>query len=112
MKKFGIAVPMVVILSLVAMAAGCGGNSSSTPSVPATDSEGVPNYANASNWLALPSADSVGKEVDVFFLYPTIYQQSSSSDPMVCAVDNPQMLAGAAAAFSRTATVFAPMANI
>ena len=29
--------------------------------------------------------------VDVFFLYPTIYQQAASSDPMVCAVDNAQM---------------------
>jgi pimeloyl-ACP methyl ester carboxylesterase len=70
----------------------------------------VPNYANSANWLSLPVEAT--KNVDVFFLYPTIYQQSSSSDPIVCAVNNSQMLCGANAAFSRTATVFSPLANI
>jgi len=41
-----------------------------------------------------------------------IYQQSSPSDPIVCSADNPQMRAGAQAAFSRTATAFSPYANI
>ena len=50
--------------------------------------------------------------MDVFFLYPTVYQQSSPSAPMVCAIDNPQMQSGAKAAFSRTATAFEPIANI
>jgi hypothetical protein len=50
--------------------------------------------------------------VDVFYLYPTTYMPSSPSDPLVCSADNPQMRAGAKAAFSRTATAFAPLANI
>jgi pimeloyl-ACP methyl ester carboxylesterase len=70
----------------------------------------VPDYADPANWLSLPATAT--KEVDVFFLYPTIYQQSSPADPMVCAVNNSQMLSGAPAAFSRTATVFSPLANI
>jgi pimeloyl-ACP methyl ester carboxylesterase len=113
-NKSGLAVGLVAALCMVALLAGCGSGSSGMPStkVPATDSQGVPNYANSANWLSLPSATTAMKEVDVFFLYPTIYQQSSSSDPIVCAVNNPQMRSGAEAAFSRTASVFSPLANI
>lgn len=113
MRKFGIAVTILTILSVLGLAAGCGSGSSGIPStkVPATDSQGVPDYASSSNWLSLPSAKAA-KKVDVFFLYPTIYQQSSSSDPIVCAVNNPQMRSGAKAALSRTATAFSPLANI
>ena len=111
-SKFGTAVGLVATLCIVVLLAGCGGGSSGMPStkVPATNSQGVPNYANSANWLSLPA--NATKSVDVFFLYPTIYQQSSSSDPIVCAVNNPQMLSGAKAAFSRTATVFSPLANV
>ena len=113
-KKSGIAVGLIATLCTVVLLAGCGSGSSGMPStkVPATDSQGVPNYANSSNWLSLPSLKKAEKKVDVFFLYPTIYQQSGSSDPVVCAVNNPQMVSGAKAAFSRTATAFSPMANI
>jgi hypothetical protein len=111
-NKSGLAVGLVAALCMVALLAGCGSGSSGMPStkVPATDSQGVPNYANSANWLSLPAKAT--KNVDVFFLYPTIYQQSNSSDPIVCAVDDSQMLSGAKAAFSRTATVFSPLANI
>ena len=111
-NKSGITVGLIATLCMVVLLAGCGSGSSGMPStkVPATDSRGVPNYANSATWLSLPAKAT--KNVDVFFLYPTIYQQSSSSDPIVCAVNNSQMLSGAKAAFSRTATVFSPLANI
>jgi hypothetical protein len=114
MKKFGIAVSIIVIFFLVGMIAGCGSSSSKKPSttVPATNSQGVPNYANTSNWLSLPSSTAAKKKVDVFFVYPTVYQQASSSDPIICAINNPQMQSGAKAAFSRDATAFEPLANI
>ena len=103
---------LIAIVGAVVLLAGCGGGSSGMPSTkaPATDDKGVPNYANSSNWLSLPAEPA--KPVDVFFLYPTIYQQAASSDPMVCAVDNTQMRSGVKSAFSRTATVFSPLANI
>jgi hypothetical protein len=37
---------------------------------------------------------------------------ATTSAPVVCSADDPQMRAGAKAAFSRTATAFAPLANI
>ena len=118
-KSAGIAVLVVLILSVVGLMAGCGSSSksgkssASTPSSSATSSTSqTPDYSNKANWLALPSSKEARKKVDVFFLYPTVYEQSSPSDPMVCAIDNPQMQAGAKAAFSRDATVFAPLADI
>ncbi|OFW59769.1 MAG: hypothetical protein A2V52_05755 [Actinobacteria bacterium RBG_19FT_COMBO_54_7] len=103
-KKVGITFALVAILCASGLLAGCGNSS------PSSTNNG-PDYSNTVNWLALPSSQEA-KEVDVFFLYPTVYQQSSESDPMVCAIDNPQMQAGAQAALSRTATAFETVANI
>jgi hypothetical protein len=119
-KLAGFAVPLIVMIFLVGLMEGCGsssnsGKSSTSPSSSstATSSTGQnPDYSNKDNWLALPSSTAAKKKVDVFFLYPTVYKQSSSSAPMVCAINNPQMQSGAKAAFSRTATAFAPLANI
>jgi hypothetical protein len=113
-RRFGIAILLVVVLSGIALITGCGGRSAVAPSTGAseTTSAPAPDYADASNWLSQPSSSDASKPVDVFFLYPTIYQQSSPSDPIVCSADNPQMRAGAQAAFSRTATAFSPLANV
>lgn len=112
MKKFAIAVPMLVILSLVGIVTGCGSSSSGKPStsVPATNSQGVPNYANSSNWLSLPAKTT--KKVDVFYLGDTTYQKPNASAPNICAVNDAQMQAGAKAKFSASATVFETIANI
>ncbi len=112
MKKFAIAVPMVVILSLVGMVTGCGSSSSSKPStsVPATNSQGVPNYANSSSWLSLPAKAT--KKVDVFYLGDTTYQKPNASAPNICAINDAQMQAGAKAKFSASATAFETIANI
>jgi pimeloyl-ACP methyl ester carboxylesterase len=112
MKKLGIAVPMVVILSLVVMVTGCGSSTSGKPStsVPATNSQGVPNYANSSNWLSLPAKTT--KKVDVFYLGDTTYQKPNANAPNICAINDAQMRAGAKAKFSASATAFAPIANI
>jgi len=116
MKKHRIAVVLVAILSMVGLIAGCGSSSksakTSTPSSTPSSTSQTPDYSKSANWLALPSAKSARKKVDVFFLYPTVYEQSSPSDPMVCGIDNSQMQSGAKAAFSRDATVFAPLADI
>jgi pimeloyl-ACP methyl ester carboxylesterase len=115
MKKWEITIGLVTILCTAGLLAGCGGSgSTSTASTSAANTSTAnqgPDYSNTANWLELPSSPDA-REVDVFFLYPTVYQQSSPSDPMVCAINNPQMQSGAQAAFSRTATVFEPLANI
>jgi len=112
MRKLGIAVTTLAILSMLVLAAGCGSSSSGMPStkVPATNSQGVPNYANSSNWLSLPAKAT--KNVDVFYLGDTTYQKPNSSAPNICAINDAQMQAGAKAKFSCSATAFEPVANI
>src|SRR5450756_1787752 len=98
MKKFaGIAVPLIVMVFLVGLMAGCGSSSKSGKAQTST-----PDYSQAANWLNLPS--STAKKADVFFLYPSAYEKTNPSDPMVCAIDNPTMMAKAKLAYGRDAT--------
>jgi pimeloyl-ACP methyl ester carboxylesterase len=104
-KKWGYVIGLITIIATLCVAvlpAGCGNNN--------TASQG-PDYSNEANWLALPSSPG-DKAVDVFFLYPSGYGQSSPDDPMICAIDNPQMQANAKSAYSRTATAFETVADI
>ncbi len=112
MKKFaGITVPLIVMVFLVGLTAGCGSSTGGKPSasVPATTSRGNPNYANSSNWLAVPAKTT--NKVDVFYLSDTTYQKAASS-PNIGPIDDPKMKAGAKEAFSKTATVFETVADI
>jgi hypothetical protein len=110
----GIALGSAAAVCVIALNAGCASKPTASPSASTaeTTSAPAPDYAQASNWLARPSSSEASKPVDVFFLYPTVYQKSSKGDPMVCSADNPQMRSGAQAAFSRTATAFSPLANV
>ena len=112
--RSGISVLLAVALCGVALVTGCGSGAGQKPSTGAseTTSAPAPDYADASNWLSQPSSSDASKAVDVFYLYPTAYMPSSPNAPLVCSADNPQMRAGAKAAFARTATAFSPSANI
>jgi hypothetical protein len=113
MKKFAeVAVVLVGIAAMVGMTAGCGSSTGGKPttSVPMTTAQGNPNFANSSNWLALPTKTT--KKVDVFYLSDTTYQKASASAPNIGPIDEPQMQAGAKQMFSRTATAFETVANI
>lgn len=70
---------------------------------------GVTDYSQAEHWLKLPASGD--KEVDVFYLYPTAWEKKPC-EPNICAIDNPSMLAGAAAAYARQATAFEPVGNV
>ncbi len=89
---------MMMILASISLVA-CGGGDA-TPQV--TD------YSQAKHWLSIPVATEA---VDVFYLYPTAWQRGDN-EPYICEIDNPSMLAGSAAVFTRTATAFETFANI
>src|SRR5664279_5085764 len=74
-------------------------------SVPQTDAQGAPNYANAANWLAIPSEST--KSVDVFYLSDTTYSKLDSSSPDIGPIDDPNMKQGAQVKFTTTASAFA-----
>ena len=112
--RYGIALGSAAALCVIALIAGHTSHLAAAPSAGTaeTTTAPVPDYARASNWLSKPSSRDASKRVDVFFLYPTTYLQSSPSDPIVCSANNLQMRSGAQAAFSRTASVFLPLANV
>ena len=54
--------------------------------------ENATDYSKSEHWLSLPA--SVDKEVDVFYIYPTVWQKVDKDDPNICNIDNPSMLNG------------------
>lgn len=68
------------------------------------------DYSKAEHWLSLP--DSLDKEVDVFYLYPTAWQKVGKDEPNICEIDNASMLKGSNLAFKRQATAFETVGNI
>ena len=82
------------------------GTSSSTPPV---DNSGI-DYSKAANWLALPT--SITDKVDVFYLSDTAYSKPTPGSPGIGPINAPSMIKGDQADFQRTATAFAPVANI
>lgn len=75
-----------------------------------TLSKEATDYSKAEHWLALPVSNE--KTVDVFYLYPTAWQKANKSDPNICDINNPSMLAGSKLAFGRQATAFENTGNI
>jgi len=69
------------------------------------------DYQQRSHWLALPAKNVKKKRVDVFYLYPSEYERVPGG-PLICPVDDPQMMAAARVAFQRQATAFRTVANI
>jgi len=69
----------------------------------------VTDYSMASHWLSIPVIHS---PVDIFYYYPTAWQKVNESDPIICEIDNPSMLVGAASAFGRQATAFETAGNV
>jgi len=101
MNRMKIKAVMIAVFVSLALAA-CDGDDA-MPGATATD------YAQAKHWLSIPVVSHNG---DVFYLYPTAWQKVHDSDPNICDIDNPSMLAGSASVFERQATAFETCANI
>lgn len=85
-----------MVLSL--LAAAC------APTIPTHGA--APDYALAQNWVSLPRAPQ--KAVDVFWIYPTVYQ----GKPVVAPIESTQMRQGAEFTLLAQASVFEDSANI
>lgn len=68
------------------------------------------DYSKANHWLSLPQ--TINKEVDVFYYYPTAWKDTDDTKPNVCEIDNPSMLEGAPSDYARQATAFETVGNI
>ncbi|AEV29348.1 Protein of unknown function (DUF3089) [Sphaerochaeta pleomorpha str. Grapes] len=67
-------------------------------------------YANPDNWLSLPTDGK--KEVDVFYLYPTVWAKAHQDEPIFPSIDNEMMHSGAKMAFLLQASAFESVGNI
>lgn len=68
------------------------------------------DYANPEHWLSRPA--STEKPVDVFYLYPTVFQKTDKNEPNICAIDNPGMLKNSKVAFAFQASAFETVGNL
>jgi hypothetical protein len=68
------------------------------------------DYSKSEHWLSLPS--SVEKEVDVFYLYPTVFQKVDKNEPNICNIDNKIMLQYSKLALAFQASAFEKVGNI
>jgi len=71
------------------------------------------DYSDSKNWLNIP--ETIDKEVDVIFYYPTTYSPAEGSEEVIADIDDEGMRSGAqsclesqASAFSQSCNVFAP----
>ncbi|MDO4560161.1 MAG: DUF3089 domain-containing protein [bacterium] len=105
MKRSGVRIIgiLFVILCAAALLGGCGGGSRQGAVAPS-------DYSAAKNWLNLPAA--AVHSADVVYLYPTAYTRADDGDPIICAIDNAAMRAGAQKIFTQQAAVFEDSANV
>lgn len=68
------------------------------------------DYSKQCHWLSLPISGE--KEVDVFYIYPTVLENIDNDDLNVCKIDNASMIAGAKQIFSSQANAFETVGNI
>lgn len=95
--------PMIALVYFLTFCTSCQKDDAPQPVSVATD------YSQTAHWLSIPAPIMA---VDVFYLYPTCWQKVNSTDPNICNIDNPSMLAGAPSVFGRQATAFETFANI
>ncbi len=67
------------------------------------------DYSQSVHWLSLTAPT---KPADVFYVYPTAWYKTDSTEPNICAIDHPMMLAGSVAAYAHQATAFETAGNV
>ena len=72
---------------------------------------GVANdYSYEDNWLMLP--EEITKEVDTFYVYPTIVTNTMENAPAIVDIDDPVMRIGAYDTYVKNATAFEESTNV
>lgn len=68
------------------------------------------DYSSPDNWLAVPA--SADMDVDIFYLYPTVYHKQEESDLDICEIGDGLMHSNAQLAYKLQATAFDTVGNI
>ena len=76
-----------------------------------TDLAGTPSdYSDKNNWVYL--SENADKEVDTFFLYPTVYFNPAPDAPQIVPIDDEMMRAGVMAHFHDAPQAFIDLTNL
>ena len=76
-----------------------------------TDLVGTPSdYSDKNNWAHLP--ENTDKEVDTFFVYPTVYMNPAPGAPEIVPIDDEMMRAGVKAHFREAPQAFVDKTNL
>lgn len=67
------------------------------------------DYSKAANWYKIPE---ITKDVDVFYIYSTVYNGLNEGDPNYATLDNAEMLDGVAAEYVSKSSVFEESTNV
>ena len=67
------------------------------------------DYSDVENWLRIPAAK---KEVDTFFIYPTIVTDTDPDAPQIIPIDDPVMRLGAEGTYLKDAMAFEKSTNV
>ena len=103
----------LTVLALVGAGAAFPGSApaaGSTPTGTPTDAGPVTDYADAANWMVVPT--TIDQPVDVFYLYPTRFQKASAGASNIATIDDAGMRQGAQGAYAIQAAMFEGIANI
>ena len=68
------------------------------------------DYSDKNNWVHLP--ETADKEVDTFFLYPTVYINPMPGAPAIVPVDDPMLRAGVKENYRQAPLVFEDLTNL
>ena len=99
----------ILICGTTTMLSSCVSESDNPASV---DPASVPtDYSNKEHWLSLPE---ITKDVDAFYIYSTVYVESSFEEgaPDYATLDTPEMITGALGEYVTNASVFEESCNV
>ena len=118
----------LVVLALIMGLNGCGSDSTkSTPETQTSETQtatqgavtgtyeienlvGTPSdYSDENNWMKIPE---ITKEVDTFYIYPTVFVDSSEDAPDIVPIDNELMRTNAQGIYEGQATVYEENTNV
>jgi hypothetical protein len=103
MKKNRIYSSLAIVL-ILAIQSGCD-KADTAPEI----NYDVTDYSVADHWLRIPTSNY---KVDVFYLYPTSWAKTDSSESSICAIDNTLMLHYSNLAYIRQASAFETVGNV
>ncbi|MCR4908729.1 MAG: DUF3089 domain-containing protein [Lachnospiraceae bacterium] len=76
-----------------------------------TDLKGVPtDYSDKNNWVHIPENND--KEVDTFFVYPTVYMNPAPDAPVIVPVEDEMLRAAVQGHFNEAPQAFADLTNL